>query len=553
VPPAPLALRPYQREAIAAVIAARKGGSRRLLVCLPTGAGKTVIFSQLARLAKKSVLVLAHREELLSQAREKIERAMEGSAVVAIEQGQSRAPADAKVLVCSIRSLHQERLEQVLAGRDIGLVIYDECHHAAAEDNLRVLRRLGAFDAGWTGTLLGFTATTSRGDGKGLDSVFDQIVYTKTLPELIDAGYLVKLRGYRIATSADLTSLSRDGLDLNDDELEEAVDIEERNALVARSIQELARDRRTIAFCVTVNHARNLCKALNSLGVPTGIVYGAMPADARRKALSDFREGRTQALTNVGVLTEGFDDPGVSCIAMARPTRSEGLYAQCVGRGTRLFEGKTDCLILDFVDLSTLDLCSLPSLFGMPKDLDLEGRDASEAQRAWQQLAFDHPGFEVEAGAITLSEIQDRAARFDPLTLRIDAGVRAISGNAWASLGRHGLLLHFEKKPGRIVEVVVWAARARGKKWQVQMDGALIERFSTLEEAVQAVDYEVHRIGRAAQASALAGAAWRRAPAPAPTDPGASPPRDARTGRTLLTLGESMRLAAFNRVTRGTP
>ena len=553
--PAPLALRPYQREAIAAVIAARKSGLRRLLVCLPTGAGKTVIFSQLARLAKKSVLVLAHREELLSQAREKIERAIEGAALVAIEQGNKRAPADAKVLVCSIRSLHAERLEQVLAGRDIGLVIYDECHHAAAEDNLRVLRRLGAFDPAWTGTLLGFTATTSRGDGKGLDSIFDQIVYTRTLPDLIDAGYLVKLRGYRIATSADLTSLSREGLDFRDEELSEAVDIEERNALVARSIQELARDRRTIAFCVTVNHARNLCKSLNSLGVSAGIVHGAMPADVRRKALADFREGRTQAITNVGVLTEGFDDPGVSCIAMARPTRSEGLYAQCVGRGTRLFAGKTSCLILDFVDLSALDLCTLPSLFGMPKDLDLEGRDASEAQRAWQQLAFDHPGFEVEAGAITLSEIQDRAARFDPLTLRIDAGVRAISGNAWASLGRHGLLLHFEKKPGRIVEVLVSSVGARGKKWQVHMDGALIERFSTLEEAVQAVDYEVGRLGRAAQASALGGAAWRRASAPradeaAESSQPASPRRDARTGRAVTTLSEAMRLAVFDRITR---
>src|SRR3954468_20881389 len=99
-------LRPYQREAIEAVIAARRAGIKRMVVCLPTGAGKTVIFSQLARLAKKSVLVLAHREELLSQAREKIERAIEGSALVAIEQGQKRAPADAKVLVCSIRSLH---------------------------------------------------------------------------------------------------------------------------------------------------------------------------------------------------------------------------------------------------------------------------------------------------------------------------------------------------------------------------------------------------------------------------------------------------------------
>jgi superfamily II DNA or RNA helicase len=548
VPQAPLSLRPYQREAVAAVIAARQGGLRRLLVCLPTGAGKTVIFSQLARLARKSVLVLAHREELLAQAREKIERAIEGSAVVAIEQGQKRAPAEAKVLVCSIRSLHQARLEQVLSGRDIGLVIYDECHHAAAEDNLRVLRRLGAFDPAWTGTLLGFTATTSRGDGKGLDSVFERIVFTRTLPDLIDAGYLVKLRGFRIATSADLTSLSREGLDLGEEELSEAIDIEERNALVARSIQELARDRRTIAFCVTVNHARNLCKSLNSLGVSAGIVYGAMPAEARAKALSDFREGRTQALTNVGVLTEGFDDPGVSCIAMARPTRSEGLYAQCVGRGTRLFPEKRDCLILDFVDLSNLDLCTLPSLFGMPKDLDLEGRDASEAQRTWQQLAFDHPGFEVEAGAITLSEIQDRAEKFDPLTLRIDAGVRAISRNAWASLGRHGLLLHFEKKAGRIVEVLVSRTKARGKKWHVQMDGSLIERFSTIEEAVQAVDYEVGRLGRAAQASALETAAWRRGPAPERATP---LPLDPRSGLRIATLGEAMRLAVFDRVTKG--
>ena len=97
-------------------------------------------------------------------------------------------------------------------------------------------------------------------------------------------------------------------------------------------------------------------------------------------------------------------------------------------------------------------------------------------------------------------------------------------------------------------------AKARGKKWHVQMDGALIERFSTIEEAVQAVDYEVGRLGRTAQASAFAGAAWRRAPAP-PTvaaDP-ASAPRDARTGRTITTLGEAMRLAVFDRVTRGLP
>src|SRR6188768_770069 len=439
-------LRPYQREAIEAVLEARRSGSRRLLVCLPTGAGKTVIFSHLAQLARRQVLVLAHREELLSQARAKLQQALQGTAVVALERAAERGAHDAKVLVCSIRSLHEQRLAEVIRGRNVGLVIYDECHHAAAEDNLRVLRQIGVFEPGWPGTLLGFTATTARGDGKGLDEVFERIVYSRTLPDLIDAGYLSKLRGFRISTAADLTRLSSTGGDFREEELACAVDIEERNALVARSIQELARDRRTIAFCVTVNHATNLCRSLNAVGVPAGIVHGAMPSEQRQRALADFRAGRTKVLTNVAVLTEGFDDPGVSCVAMARPTRSEGLYAQCVGRGTRLHPEKKDCLILDFVDLAALDLCTLPSLFGMPRDLDLEGRDASEASRFYRQVAFDYPGFEVEAGRITLREIQERAAHFDPVSLRVDPEVMAISRNAWASLGRFGLALHFERK-----------------------------------------------------------------------------------------------------------
>jgi hypothetical protein len=177
-----------------------------------------------------------------------------------------------------------------------------------------------------------------------------------------------------------------------------------------------------------------------------------MKGEARARALADFRAGAVQVLCNVAVLTEGFDDPGVSCVAMARPTRSEGLYAQCVGRGTRLHPGKSDCLILDFVDVSQLSLCSLPSLFGVPRELNLQGEDVNRARHAWQQILLDHPGFELEAGSFTLPEIQERANAFDPLTLEAHEEVRAISGNAWFSLGRHGLGLHFEKRPGVVAE-----------------------------------------------------------------------------------------------------
>ncbi len=529
-------LRPYQREAIDAVLAARRAGIKRMVVCLPTGAGKTVIFSHLARLAKKQVLVLAHREELLGQARDKLERALEGGRVVALERGSERAAGDARVVVASLRSLYEERLAKLIEGRDLGLVIYDECHHAAADDNLRVLRQLGAFERTWEGTLLGFTATTARGDGKGLDQVFERIVYSKTLPDLVDAGYLAPLKGFRINTAADLTRLTSGGVDFADEALAEAVDIEERNALVARSIQELARDRRTIAFCVTVNHARNLSRALNAVGVPAGIVHGAMTSADRAKALAEFREGRIQVIANVAVLTEGFDDPGVSCIAMARPTRSEGMYAQCVGRGTRLAEGKQDCLILDFVDVSNLSLCTLPSLFGCPRDLDLRGDDVNEARRTWMQLMLDHEGFELEAGALTLREIQDRAESFDPLTLEPNLEVRAISGNAWFSLGRHGVGLHFEPWPGRASAVTVLRRGARGKAWEVARDGQLIDRFSRLEQAVEAVDYEIEQMSRAANASARDDAPWRSRPAP---------PSSRAT-----TYADALRLAVWEAVTR---
>lgn len=480
-----------------------------MLVCLPTGAGKTVVFAELARLARRQVLVLAHREELLQQAKDKIARALGDDQDVAIERGAERGAATAKVLVCSIRSLHERRLAQLMAKRRLGLIVYDECHHAAAEDNLRVLRQLGAFEPGFDGTLLGFTATTARGDGKGLEHVFERIVYTRTLPELIDDGYLVKLRGFRVRTSADLTRLSGGGADFREDELAEAVDIEERNALVARSIQELARDRRTIAFCVTVNHARHLSQALNALGVPAGVVHGAMASDARARALSELRSGKLQVLCNVAVLTEGFDDPGVSCVAMARPTRSAGLYAQCVGRGTRLNPGKSDCLILDFVDASELSLCTLPSLFGVPGALDLQGQDVSEARRVWQRIELDHPGFQLEAASFTLPEIVARAKAFDPLSLATDDEVRAISQNAWFSLGRYGLGLHFERRPGILCEVTVLARADRGKRWEVALDGRTKERFSNIEAAVEAVDYEIARMGARASASALQSAPWR--------------------------------------------
>lgn len=537
-------LRPYQKEAIDAILQARRQGKKRLLVCLPTGAGKTVIFSKLVQLAKRDVLVLAHRSELLEQAKDKIEYWLGGQKIVALEQASQRAQKEARVLLCSIRSLHTERLQKIIQGRHLGLVIYDECHHAVAEDNKRVLQQLGVFTPEWEGTLVGFTATTTRRDGLGLGEVFEEIVYRRGLSEMIEENYLVPLRGYRISTQTDLYSISQqDGLDFQLDELAQAIDVEERNSLVARSIQELTRDRRTLVFCVNVSHAIHLAKALNALKHPTGVIHGQLKAEVRAEILEKFRLGHFKALTNIGVLTEGFDDPGVSCVAMARPTRSSSLYLQCIGRGMRLFPEKKDCLILDFVDLSQVEIVTTPSLFGMPVHLQLNGEEVLQVVQKYEQIFFDYPEFEMEAGEITLDEIQRRAAQFDPLTLEVHEEVLAISDNAWYSLGRAGLVLHFyQKKQKMSTFLVLDQGKSRGKKYQVLLDEKPMAQFSTAEEAIEAVDYEIAKMGKEAHYSAQKEATWRRDVVPPEMQhllAQLKPPRTARN------LGQALQYLSF--------
>ncbi len=496
-------LRDYQQQAISSAIQARREGYRRLLICLPTGAGKTVIFSELCRLANQKVLVLAHREELLYQARSKIHQMTEGHLSIGIEQGDQQADSDCQVVIASIRSLQDQRLERLNRTFDFGLVIYDECHHAAAEDNKRVLKQLGSFDPDWTGTLIGFTATTTRGDGIGLNTIFEVIVYERNILDLISENYLVPLRGYRINTDVDLYNL----IGSTEEELTEKVDIESRNGLVARSIQELARDRRTIVFCVSVIHAINLAKALNILGIPTGVVYGNMSKEKRQATLERFRNEKLMCITNVMVLTEGFDDPGVSCIAMARPIKSEGLYAQCVGRGARLSPNKEDCLVLDFVDLSDLSLVNLPSLFGLPRQLDLEGRTIDEANKIYQQLRLNFPGFELEAREITLTDIKKRAEAFDPLTMEIHPEITAITRNGWFSLGQKGLALHFLNEEGELLKAEI--LRAKRKRYHVQLNGERVASFSKIIDAVEAFDYEIEQMGFVESRTARDDASWR--------------------------------------------
>lgn len=344
--------RPYQLDAIEALRTGWAAGVNRLAVVLPTGAGKTVVFSHLAHqmldsLNGRRVLVIAHREELIEQAAAKL-LAVDPMLRVGIVKAQRDQHHDADVIVASVQTLAVARRREAI--RDIGLVIVDECHHAAARTYMDVLRHFGA----WDGVpVAGFTATMTRTDG-GLAEVWDDVVFRLDILDMITDGFLCDVRGKRITVDTlDLDKVRTRGGDLVDGQLGQA--LEDSGALdaIARAYVDHAADRPGVVFTPTVATAQGAAAALTSAGITAAPVWGDMSRDDRRATLARYATGDVQVLTNCMVLTEGFDAPHTSCAVIARPTKSPGLYVQMAGRALRPAPGKHDALLLDVMGAST--------------------------------------------------------------------------------------------------------------------------------------------------------------------------------------------------------
>ncbi|MFJ4918032.1 DEAD/DEAH box helicase [Streptomyces sp. NPDC088726] len=344
--------RPYQTAAIQALTAGWAGQSNRLAVVLPTGAGKTVVFANLIaqmrqQLGRKRALVIAHREELIEQAAAKI-RAVCPELRVGIVKAERNHHRVMDVIVASVQTLAvQRRREQI---QDIGLVIVDECHHAAAATYRKVLEHFGA----WNGTpVAGFTATMTRTDG-GLAEVWQDVVFSLDILEMIGDGFLCDVRGRRVTVAGlDLDAVKTRNGDLADGQLGQALDDSGAAATIAAAYTEHAADRPGVVFTPTVATAQSMAAAFAAAGISSAPIWGDMPRDQRAQELARYRSGAVQVLTNCMVLTEGFDAPWTSCVVVARPTKSPGLYCQMVGRGLRLHDGKRDALVLDVVGAST--------------------------------------------------------------------------------------------------------------------------------------------------------------------------------------------------------
>lgn len=347
-----VSLRDYQDEAVDHVAhALGREGKRRVVVVLPTGAGKTVVFGALAHAwlsdAMGRVLVLAHRDELITQAAAKMSLWLPRH-LIGIVKAQ-RNEATSPVVVASVQTLKNDaRLAGV--GR-FGLIVIDEAHHASAASYRHILTELGAFTNDGP-FVVGVTATPKRADGLRLDDVFEGIAYAKTYSEMVAARYLapVESRVFDLIEHAGKPKIGADG-DYADGWLEGVMLRANAPDKIVEAWTREAYDRPTIVFTPTVSVAKAVAEAFNAAGVAAAWVSGAMPVQDRRDALSGLAAGRIRVIANCAVLTEGFDEPSVSCIVVGRPTMNETLYIQMVGRGTRLHpeSGKQACIVLDMV------------------------------------------------------------------------------------------------------------------------------------------------------------------------------------------------------------
>lgn len=353
-----LKLRPYQEECIETITTKYSQGISRQLVHLPTAAGKTVIFSHLIQKTGYRTLVLAHTVELLEQARDKIQMICPGLDIGLVNAKNKEF--DKPVVVSTIQSARQTDNLKQLQDQDFELLIYDECHRGASDSSRHVLEALD-FGKKTNRLLVGFTATPYRTDSRGLGEIFDELVYRKSIKDLINLGYLCQPKGIKIKTDLDLETIKTENGDFVTEALAQYMNTPQMNDLVVNTFIEKAKDRKTVCFAVTVDHAYSLANAFKERGITSEAIHGKTPPDERKSLLDAFKDGKISVLTNCQLLVEGWDAPDISCVLIAKPTQSKGLYQQMAGRGLRLYPNKNDCLILDFGSKSH-SLCGVATL-----------------------------------------------------------------------------------------------------------------------------------------------------------------------------------------------
>lgn len=331
-------LRDYQQELFESIFSGWAGGDRRLLVQLPTGGGKTVLFGAVSRKFTSrgdGVLVLVHRLELLLQAKDKLE-AITSQQAGLIKAGYPANPNNL-IQIASVQSLIRRAGNWPKAA----LVIVDEAHHSAANSYTKILEHYsGSY-------VLGVTATPARPDGQGFKYIYDSLILGRSVRELIEAGYLCKFRLFAAPKTIITTSVKVTGGEYNLAELAEAIDTSLVMGDLIETWQKYAQGKRTVVFAIDVKHSKAIADAYREAGIPAEHLEGETPPTERANILERFRTGETLVLTNCGIISEGFDLPSIEAIQCVRPTKSLILWLQMIGRALRPAPGKDFAVIID--------------------------------------------------------------------------------------------------------------------------------------------------------------------------------------------------------------
>lgn len=331
-------LRPYQKDCISTIEAQPPGA---YLVQMATGLGKTVTFANLPRRGER-MLILSHREELVEQPRKYF------SCTYGVERAGSHASGE-EVVSASVQSLVR-RLER-FNPYDFGLIVCDEAHHAAANTYRKIFEYFQPLK------LIGFTATPNRGDKVRLSDVFQKIIFQRDLRWGIQNKYLCDILCKRVDIGYDLRAVHTRNGDYAPGELGEAM--EGTADAIAQTYREHAVGA-TLIFAVSVHQAEEIAERIKGAVVVTGETKN------RASIIEAFTAGEIPCIVNCMVFTEGTDIPRVETVIIARPTQSESLYAQMVGRGLRLYPGKEQLVLIDCVGITgKASLCTAPSLLGL--------------------------------------------------------------------------------------------------------------------------------------------------------------------------------------------
>lgn len=334
-------LRKYQQESINSIQEEWNNGRKRTLLVLPTGCGKTVVFTKLAEeMVKqgKRVLILAHRTELLEQASDKLFKIT--GLKTALEKADSTAIGSwYRVSVGSVQTLQRDKRLNQFPKDYWDVIIVDEAHHILSDGYMKVMKY---FDVA---NVLGVTATPDRSDMRNLGSYFDSLAYEYSLVQAIKEGYLSKIKALTIPLSLDLSNVSMSAGDFKASDVGTALDpyLEQ----IADEMVKQCADRKTVVFLPLVKTSQKFRDILNAKGFRAAEVNGE--SKDRAEILEDFEKDRYNVLCNSMLLTEGWDCPSVDCVVVLRPTKVRALYSQMVGRGTRLHPGKEELLLLDFL------------------------------------------------------------------------------------------------------------------------------------------------------------------------------------------------------------